>query len=119
MPDKRLIYPKMVHLDFRRTKDWQIIIEEASNYFVVGNPDGLKDMGIIEPYSDEHQILLVLPKEQGNLWNCLDIELLALTQSFANIHVDGELLAIIDETKESPNILERIFRKFKLKKDGA
>ena len=68
------------------------MIEEAANYFVAGNPDGLSERMIIEPYNDKHRILVVLPKETGYKWNCLDVELLSAAQAFLNIHVNGEQL---------------------------
>jgi len=87
-----------VHLDFRREQDWQHRIEAASEYFVLGNPDKLQDrkVQIIEPYSPQNQILLLLPKEVGHLWTCLDVELLAAAQSLINIRCNDEPLVIWD-----------------------
>lgn len=79
-----------VHLDTERELPWQNILEAAAQYFIAGNPTGLDKVQIIEPYSEKHQMLLVLPKEGLNIWNCLDIELLAAAQAFLNIHVDGQ-----------------------------
>jgi hypothetical protein len=81
-----------VHYDPKREHEWQNILEEAAKYFIAGNPTGLNEMQIIEPFSDKHQILLVLPKEGENIWSCLDIELLSAAQAFLNIHIDGEPL---------------------------
>jgi hypothetical protein len=82
-----------VHFDINRSKAWEKKIEEASQYFVAGNPNGLKKRQIIEPYTDENRILLVLPREKGNIWNCVDIELLAAAQALTNIYVNGEPVA--------------------------
>lgn len=87
-----------VHLDAKREIEWQKMIEEAANFFVAGNPDHLDSMQLIEPYSDKHQVLLVLPKEKGIKWNCLDIEMLAIAQAFLHIHADGD--PIISFNKE-------------------
>ena len=54
-----------VHLDKRYTKEWQAKLEVASNYFIAGNPNHENERKIVEPYSDKHRILLVLPKEKG------------------------------------------------------
>ena len=86
-----------VHFDTKRDAEWQTVLEEASNYFVAGNPDGLDRMQIIDPYSDKHQMLLVLPKEKGYIRSCLDIELLAAAQAFTHIHIDGEKIINISE----------------------
>ena len=88
-----------VHLDTNYTKEWQNKIYEASQYFIAGNPDNKTSKEIIEPYSDANQILLVLPKEKGNIWNCIDISMLALAQAFCSIHVNGERVAEINESK--------------------
>lgn len=79
-----------IHFDHRRETDWHNNIEEASNYLILGNPDNSKETRIIEPYSDKHKILIVLPKERNYIWTCLDVELLAIAQAFGNIHIDGE-----------------------------
>lgn len=79
-----------VHFDNKRNSEWQTKIEEASNYLIVGNPDGFLKRQLIEPYSKKHQILIVFPKEKGQIWNCLDIELLSAAQAFINLHVDGK-----------------------------
>ncbi len=84
-----------VHFDFKREAEWQLLLEEAANYFIAGNPDGLSERRIIEPYSKKHQILMVLPKENGFIWTCLDIELLAAAQAFGKIHIDGEPIICI------------------------
>jgi len=81
-----------VHFDPTREHAWQEKLDLAANFFVAGNPDNLTEIQLIEPYSAEHRILLVLPKETGNLWTCLDIELLAAAQTFLNIHCDDEPL---------------------------
>jgi hypothetical protein len=87
-----------VHFDLNRSKKWEKDIEVASQYFIAGNPNGLTKRQIIEPYTKKNQILLVLPKEKGNIWNCLDIELLAAAQALLNIHVNGNPVA----TKQNP-----------------
>lgn len=78
-----------VHFDPTRDKLWQRNLENASEFFTVGNPNNLRESKVIETTSPKHKVLLVLPKEAGHLWTCLDIELLAVAQSLINIRCNG------------------------------
>lgn len=81
-----------VHFDMTREYEWQCSLENAARFFVVGNPERLKERQIIEGRSPEHTILLVLPREVGFVWSCLEIELLSAAQSLVNVNLDGEPL---------------------------
>ena len=86
-----------VHFDPTRDKPWQRNLENASEFFTVGNPDNLRERQLLETTSPKHKILLVLPKEAGHLWTCLDIELLAIAQSLINVRCNGEPLLVFSE----------------------
>jgi hypothetical protein len=90
-----------VHFDKRRTEPWQSKLETASGFFTVGNPNNLTKRQLIETTSPKHNIHLVLPKEVGHLWTCLDIELLAIAQSLGNIACNGTRLFVFKESKKS------------------
>lgn len=105
-----------VHLDKKYSKSWEQELENASNYFVAGNPDDYNELKTIEPYSAKHQILLTLPKEKGHIWNCLDIELLAAANALINIHVNGDRILqyeVIPQIKLS--LIARLWKALKLK----
>jgi hypothetical protein len=81
-----------VHLDRSREQDWQSALEEAARFFKVGNPDHLTERQVIERRSPEHSVLVVLPRESGWIWSCLEIELLAAAQALISVHFRGERL---------------------------
>jgi len=89
-----------VHFDSTRDKAWQRNIENASEFFNVGNPDNLKERQLIVTTSPKHNILLVLPKEAGHLWTCLDIELLAIAQSLINVRCNGVRLLVFSKEEK-------------------
>lgn len=94
-----------VHFDLTRSHPWQEELERASEFFTVGNPENLNERKLIETTSPKHNIRLVLPKEVGHLWTCLDIELLAIAQSLGNIKCNGTRL--IEMKKPQSNWLFR------------
>jgi len=98
-----------VHFDPTRGHPWQQDLERASEFFTVGNPENLKERKLIETTSPRHNIHLVLPKETGHLWTCLDIELLAIAQSLGNIKCNGARLIEVEkpESKWSLRLLIR------------
>jgi hypothetical protein len=81
-----------VHLDSSRDQEWQNILERASRFFLIGNPDHLEERQIIEKSSPEHEVLVVLPRERGVVWTCLEIELLSAAQALVSVHAGNETL---------------------------
>jgi hypothetical protein len=90
----RLVANKLggVHFDQSRERDWQPTLERAAEFFTLGNPDGLREMQLIETRSPKHSIRIIVPPEVGHIWTCLDIELLAAAQAFINVQCDGQPL---------------------------
>lgn len=79
-----------VHFDRSRKHHWEVALEGAAEFFKVGNPDHLDERQFIETHTPKREVLLVLPKEAGHVWSCLDIELLAAAQSLCNVRCNGE-----------------------------
>lgn len=80
-----------VHYDEKRSKDWQYKLEQANEYCTFGNPEYKDKSGIIELTDEPHgKFMIIVPKEKGNIWGCLDIEILAIAQSLVNIHCNGQ-----------------------------
>jgi hypothetical protein len=108
-----------VHFDDSRDQPWHEELDRAAAFFTIGNPDGLNERRLIETRTPLHSIRLVLPKEVGHLWTCLDIELLAIAQSLTNIRCNDQLLfewTAPTETKSIPrrrSIFKRILRSFR------
>lgn len=53
-----------------------------------------KELRIVELGEPGGPCMIILPKEQGNLWTCLDIELLSAAQALLNVHCNDERLII-------------------------
>ena len=81
-----------VHLDPSRDQGWQVALEQAARFFLVGNPDYLDERQVIEKFSPRHEVLVVLPRERGVVWTCLEIELLSAAQALVNVHLAEEPL---------------------------
>jgi len=88
-----------VHYDETRDKAWQSILEEASEYFTVGNPHGSNKVELVESDEPGGPVMLVLPLEERNIWTCLDIELLSMAQSLCNLHCNGKKLLVISNSE--------------------
>lgn len=108
-----------VHFDESRDRPWHEELERAAAFFTIGNPDGLTERQLIETRTPQHSIRLILPKEIGHLWTCLDIELLAVAQSLTNIHCNDRPLfewaapAGTMPTAQDGGILRRILSLFR------
>lgn len=94
-----------VHFDRTRKYQWEVALEGAAEFFRVGNPDNLDERQLIETQEPKRGILLVLPKEAGHVWSCLDIELLAAAQSLVNVRCNGKPL--IEFARAHPCLLVR------------
>lgn len=97
-----------VHFDRSRTQPWHDNLERASEYFTAGNPDNLAGVGIVESSGPPGQVHLVLPKEIGHTWTCLDIELLAVAQSLINIRCNAVPLMCWPE-QNAPGGIRKVF----------
>ncbi|PPC96084.1 MAG: hypothetical protein CTY32_06885 [Methylotenera sp.] len=87
-----------VHLDLRREKPWQEQLEQAAAYMTFGNPNNETKRRIVELGEPGGPCMLVLPKERGNIWSCLEIEMLSAAQALLNVRCNGESLIIWGET---------------------
>lgn len=84
-----------VHFDTTRKHDWEVRLDEAEAFFEFGNPDRSSEMGLVDFGTS---LKLVLPPEEGQVWNCIYVEMLATAGSFCDIHVNGEPLLVRDGT---------------------
>ena len=75
-----------VHFDTRREKPWQQELERAAAYMTFGNPRFEKKQRVVDLGEPGGPCLIVLPKERGNVWSCLEIEMLSAAQALANVH---------------------------------
>lgn len=87
-----------VHLDSRREKSWQVHLEKAADYMTFGNPNNEDKPRFVESGEPRGACMFVIPNERGNLWSCLEIEMLSAAQALLNVHCDGVRIII---TKES------------------
>jgi hypothetical protein len=77
----------------RKHNHTEELIDEASRYYVMGNPNHEKERRLIET-DNPKRIHLVLPRERGHLWTGLDVEMMAAALSFLNIRINGEPFVI-------------------------
>lgn len=78
-----------VHFDPRREKPWQLELERAATYMTFGNPNNESKRRIVELGEPGGPCMVVLPKERGNVWSCLEIEMLSAAQALLNVHCNG------------------------------
>ena len=83
-----------VHFDQQRDKPWHEPLERASQYMTFGNPNNESEPKLIELGERGGPCMFVVPKEKGNLWSCLEIELLCAAESLLNVHCNGQRLII-------------------------
>lgn len=81
-----------VHFDEHLQHDWERRLSEAAEFFTLGNPDGHDRLEIVETRSPRHHVHLVLPREVGHVWSCLDVELLSVAQALVNVYCNDERL---------------------------
>ncbi|OYY45082.1 MAG: hypothetical protein B7Y56_08120 [Gallionellales bacterium 35-53-114] len=86
-----------VHFDEQRDKPWQEPLERAANYMTFGNPNNETEQRFIELGEPGGPCMFIVPNEKGNLWSCLEIELLCAAQSLLNVHCNGQRLIITGE----------------------
>lgn len=86
-----------IHFDEQRDKPWQEPLERAANYMTFGNPNNESEQRFIELGEPGGPCMFVIPNEKGNLWSCLEIELLCAAQSLLNVHCNGQRLIITGE----------------------
>ena len=87
-----------VHYDEKRNKDWHTNLENANKYCTFGNPNHEKESKLIELTDQPNgNFMIIIPKEVGNTWGCIDIEILSIAQSFINIHCNGQRLLQLEE----------------------
>ena len=87
-----------VHLDSSREKPWHSTLEEAAKYMAFGNPNNEDHARVIEPSESGDPCIIVIPPEKGNLWSCLEIELLSAAQALLSVHCNGEPIVTTKET---------------------
>jgi len=83
-----------VHFDTSRKHLWEIGLDEAAAYLEFGNPDFSSEMELVD-YGNCMKI--VFPRETGQVWNCIYVEMLATAGSFCNVLVNGEPLLVSGE----------------------
>lgn len=93
-----------VHFDQSRNKPWQEHLERAASYMTFGNPDNEKKPRVIDLVEPEGACIVVIPNEAGNIWSCLEIEMLSAAQALLNLQVDGNRLLVTrtDSKKSQP-----------------
>ena len=99
-----------VHLNQRGLSTNQKKLVRANKYLRLGNPGSEVERKLLEStcVNGEEELLVVLPKEKGHVWNSTDIEMLSAAQSFINMRLNGtpylalpsELLDLSDETQQ-------------------
>lgn len=85
-----------VHFDQTRDKQWHKQLELAAAYMTFGNPNYEKKPRVVDLAEPGGPCLIVIPNEVGNIWSCLDIEMLSAAQSLLNVHVDGNRLLVTE-----------------------
>jgi hypothetical protein len=86
-----------VHLDPSRDKPWHEPLERAAGYMTFGNPHGEKTPRLVELGEAGGPCMIIVPNERGNIWSCLEIELLCAAQSLLNVYCNGQRLIITGE----------------------
>lgn len=86
-----------VHFNSGRDKDWQEHLERAAKYMTFGNPNSEKESRLIELGEPGALCLIVIPNEVGNVWSCLEIEMLSAAQALLNVHCNGARLIMIED----------------------
>lgn len=98
-----------VHLDSVREKQWQGHLERAASYMTFGNPNNEKKTGVVELGDVGGPCMIVIPKEKGNLWSCLEIEMLSAAQALLNVHINGQPL-VVWKPKPQQSLFSRIVK---------
>lgn len=78
-----------VHFDTNREKSWQEHLEKAAHFMTFGNPKNEEKARVVELSEPGGPSMLIIPNEKGNLWSCLEIELLSAAQPLLNVHCNG------------------------------
>lgn len=86
-----------VHFDPSRDKPWQLHLERAAGYMAFGNPGGEKEARVVDLGESGGSCLVVIPEEVGNIWSCLEIEMLSAAQALMNVHCNGVRLLVTNE----------------------
>lgn len=86
-----------VHFDSSRDNPWQEHLERAACYMTFGNPNHAKEPGIVDQGEPGDPCLVLIPNETGNVWSCLEIEMLSAAQTLVNVHCNGMQLLITEE----------------------
>ncbi len=85
-----------VHFDKSRDKPWQEHLERAAAYMTFGNPNNEKKSRVVDLEEPGGPCLIVIPNETGNIWSCLEIEMLSAAQALLNVHCNGARLLITE-----------------------
>jgi len=83
-----------VHFDRSRNKPWQEHLERAASYMTFGNPNNEKESRVVDLGEPDGPCMIVIPNETGNIWSCLEIEMLSAAQALLNVHCNGVRLLI-------------------------
>ena len=86
-----------VHFDQRRDKPWHEPLERAAAYMTFGNPNNEAEPRLVELGEPGGPCMFIVPNEKGNLWSCLEIEVLCAAESLLNVHCNGQRLIITGE----------------------
>lgn len=86
-----------IHFDQQRDKPWHEPLERAAAYMTFGNPNNETEAALVDLGDPGGPCMFVVPNEKGNLWSCLEIEVLCAAESLLNVHCNGQRLIITDE----------------------
>lgn len=64
---------------------------------IFGNPNGEKEARVVDLGEPGGPCLVVIPDEVGNIWSCLEIEMLSAAQALMNVHCNGVRLLVTNE----------------------
>ena len=78
-----------VHFDLSRDKPWHEHLERSASYMTFGNPNNEKKPRIVDLEEPGGPCMIIIPNETGNVWSCLEIEMLSAAQALVNVHCNG------------------------------
>lgn len=85
-----------VHFDPDREKPWQKHLERAAGYMTFGNPNHEKEQRVVDLSEPGGPCMVVIPNEAGNIWSCLEVEMLSAAQALLNVHCNGVRLLVTE-----------------------
>lgn len=88
-----------VHFDPSRQKSWQTELERAAIYMTFGNPNNEIEPRLVELSEPKGSCMIIIPSEVGNIWSCLEIEMLSAAQALLNVHCNGVRLLVTEGSR--------------------